>query len=160
MKKAFNVLYPVITTILTYAGTLFLVIVDRFNWPLLTALSVIGLLFGITAELLVIVCKADLTVYLKRILLMVIGAAAFWIVANCILSIADKHVLDWGWWYSDWGRWTQNTILFAPAAVTSVIWLIIVKPPVDKILLFLTNPVTHAAVWWYIVKTLLSCLPT
>ena len=160
MKRTFNVLYPVITTILAYACTLFLLILDRFDWPLLTGISVTGLVIGAAAEIIMIVCKTDLTVYLKKILLTILGAAGFWIIANCILKLVADKYLEWGWWYSAAGIAAENAILFAPAVVTSVILLFIGKKPVDKTLLVMTNPVTHAAVWWYIVDTLLSCLPT
>ncbi len=156
-RRICNLMYPIITVLPAYSTALLLLLFDRFSWLGLEVTAMTGLIIGVIAELLVICTKFDFLPYLKRILLSVVLAAVFW---GAAVILRQALPLPWGWWLSRAGQILENVLLFVPAVGTSVYWCVTGKSAVDRILLLLTNPVLHAAVWWHIVDTLLSCLPT
>ena len=159
LKKMYNMVFPAVF-IPGYLLCMLLVCLDRFTWETLLIIAAAGMITCIIAEIVMIKEKTDLTVYIKKLLVSIAASAAFWLVAGGFVHTHGNDLWGWGWWSKPWGELLNNAILFAPAAVTSVVWLITAKKGTDKLLLVLTNPVTHAAAWWYIIKTLLSCLPT
>ena len=157
-KKLFSNLYPLAVTLPWYLLLLLLLHLDRFDWTGLKILAAAGMTAGILAEIMQLRAQNDLTVYLKKTGISIVLAAGFWLLCTGTQQMYDRD--HFGFWLKDSVILFRRILLFLPAAATSVYWLIAAKKPTEKITLILTNPVTHLAVWWTILNTLLSCLPT
>ncbi len=160
LRNTFNMTYPALFVIPGYLLAVLLLLTSRFDWPALMIISIAGILSGIIAETIMIRSKADLAEHMKKVIISVAASAVFWLAASYFMNTQGQKLWGWGWWLTASGRAMKCAVQFAPAVITSVIWAITSKKPADKILLILTNPVTHITLWWHIINTLLSCLPT
>ena len=137
-----------------------LLLLVRFDWPGLMAMATTGIISGVAAEIIMIRSKTDILIYMKKLIISVLISAGSWSVSSEILKVVAQKLWGWGWWLTSYGMALKNMILFAPGVMTAVIWTIIAEKKCDKAILVLTCPAIHFAVWWYIINTLLSCLPT
>jgi len=160
MIKSFWNKHPGVPLFPGYLLILLFILLDRFDWPDLLAIAITGLVMVIIAEIIARISKAEISKYLVKALISLVLSVVVWFVANEAARGICEKVWGWGWWLTKEGEVVENTILFAPAAITSIFWAVYVKKGVNKILMILINPVTHLSIWWYIVDYRLACLPT
>lgn len=159
-KNTLSKIYPILFIVCPQLLVLWLITLNRFSWPGLVAVACVGIASGIVAEVLIVRKKIPLGIYLIQLVPAVIIGILLWVAGALFSQYIAKIIFGWGWWLKDWGIVLKNAILFIPAVISSVFLTIGKKPVSDVIVLILIDPILHLAMLWYILRTLLSCLPT
>ena len=98
---------------------------------------------------------------LRKIVIIVVCSFAFWGVFYLIAETMFDKIFGWGWWLESWAMVLQNIVLFAPAVVTTVYWIVTLrKTPGRMLAVILLNPVLILSVLWHIFIVLTASLPT